>query len=100
MTEMTHEERLELTRGILNMLDDWQISGRDQIAILGVDGPVRELKRMRDQRALPDEKDVMIRVEHLICIADALRTTFPFSRQMGRLWMHKPNKRFSGNPCM
>ncbi|MEE9343741.1 MAG: antitoxin Xre/MbcA/ParS toxin-binding domain-containing protein [Gammaproteobacteria bacterium] len=95
MKEMTHEERLELTRGILNMLDGWKISGNDQLAILGITGvPARELKRMRDERAFPDEKDVMLRIEHLISIADALRTTFPFSRKMGQLWMHKPNKRF------
>ncbi len=95
MQEMTHEQRLELTRGILNMLEDWEIKASDQIVLLGLEGrPTRELRRMRDTKAFPDEPEVMLRIEHLISIADALRTTFPFSRHMGRLWMHKPNKRF------
>ena len=95
MSEMTHEERLELTRGILNMLDDWEVKASDQLLLLGLKGiPARELSRMRDGRAFPDEPDVMLRIEHLISIADALRTTFPFSRHMGRLWMHKPNRKF------
>ncbi|HHO69600.1 MAG TPA: DUF2384 domain-containing protein [Gammaproteobacteria bacterium] len=92
--EMTHDERLQLTRAILNMLEDWGIRERDQVALLGLDIKPRELRRIRDERALPDDPEVMLRVEHLISIADALRTTFPFSRHMGRLWMHKPNRRF------
>lgn len=95
MSDMTQEQRLELTRAILNMLEDWEIEARDQIALLGLkDTKPRELRRMRDERALPDEPEVMARIEHLISIADALRTTYPFSRHMGRLWMHKPNRRF------
>ncbi|HFD80902.1 MAG TPA: DUF2384 domain-containing protein [Gammaproteobacteria bacterium] len=95
MTGMSEEERLELTRGILNMLDDWGIAARDQLALLGMeDAPAREVKRLRESRPLPDDPEIMQRVEHLICIADALRTTYPFSRRMGKLWMHKPNRKF------
>lgn len=95
MAGMSEEERLELTRGILNMLDDWEIEAKDQLALLGLrDVPSREVRRLRESRPLPDEPEVMQRVEHLICIADALRTTYPFSQRMGRLWMHKPNRKF------
>ena len=95
MADMSEEERLELTRGILNMLDDWEIEAKDQLALLGLsDVPSREIRRLRENRPLPDEPEVMQRVEHLICIADALRTPYPFSRRMGRLWMHKPNRKF------
>lgn len=95
MSEMTHDEMLELTRAILNMLDDWGVQASDQLTLLGLeDLPVRDLRKMKDSRALPDQPEVMTRIEHLISIADALRTTFPFSREMGKLWMHKPNRRF------
>ncbi|MFZ0469799.1 MAG: antitoxin Xre/MbcA/ParS toxin-binding domain-containing protein [Thiogranum sp.] len=95
MNAMSEEERLELTRGILNMLDEWDIEARDQLLLLGMQNvPAREVKRLRDGRPLPDEPEIMQRVEHLICIADALRTTYPFSKRMGRLWMHKPNRKF------
>ena len=95
MAVMTEEERIELTRGVLSMLDDWGVEGRDQLILLGLgDAPARELRQLRENRAVPDEPEVMQRIEHLIHIADALRTTYPFSRRMGRLWMHKSNRKF------
>ena len=95
MAGMTDEERLELTRGILAMLTEWEISSKDQLVLLGMgDAPAREVARLRDSRPLPDSPDIMARVEHLIAIADALRTTYPFSKRMGRLWMHKTNRKF------
>lgn len=95
MSEMTEEERIQLTRGVLDMLDDWGISGKDQLLLLGmVDAPAREIRQLRENRPFPDSPEVMQRVEHLICIADALRTTYPFSRRMGKLWMNKPNRKF------
>lgn len=95
MTGMSEADRLELTRGVLGMLDDWDIAAKDQLVLLGMgDAPAREVNRLRDSRPLPDEPDVMLRVEHLIAIADALRTTYPFSKRMGKLWMHKANRKF------
>ncbi len=95
MAGMSEQERLELTRGILAMLDEWEVDAKDQLTLLGLgEAPVRELRQLRENRALPDEPEVMQRIEHLINIADALRTTYPFSRRMGKLWMHKPNRKF------
>lgn len=95
MTAMSEADRLELTRGILCMLDDWEISAKHQLILLGMDDvPAREVKRLRDNRPLPDDPAIMQRVEHLIAIADALRTTYPFSKRMGKLWMHKANRKF------
>lgn len=36
----------------------------------------------------------MARLEHLIGIADALRTTYPFSHQMRQIWLRQPHRRF------
>jgi len=95
MSEMTEDERIQLTRGVLDMLEGWGISGRDQLLLLGLeDVPAREIRKLRENRPLPDSPEVMQRVEHLICIADALRTTYPFSKRMGKLWMNKPNRKF------
>ena len=38
MVGMSEEERLELTRAILNMLDDWEIEAKDQLVLLGLSG--------------------------------------------------------------
>ena len=95
MSDMTEDERVQLTQGVLHMLDEWGISGKDQLSVLGMaDSPAREIRQLRENRPLPDNPEVMQRVEHLICIADALRTTYPFSRRMGKLWMNKPNRKF------
>ncbi len=95
MSAITDEERLELTRGVLSMLDEWGVEGKDQLTLLGLgSAPARELRQLRENRAVPDEPEVMQRIEHLIHIADALRTTYPFSRRMGRLWMHRSNRKF------
>ncbi len=95
MSEMTEEERIQLTQGVLCMLDEWGISGKDQLLVLGLsDAPAREIRQLRENRPLPDNPEVMQRVEHLISIADALRTTYPFSQRMGKLWMNKPNRKF------
>lgn len=96
MVEMSEEERRELTHGILGMLDEWGINAADQVSLLGLgDKPGREVRRLKDgSKALPDDPEIMARIEHLICIADALRTTYPFSKRMGQLWMHKPNRKF------
>lgn len=95
MSEMSEDERIQLTQGVLCMLDEWGISGKDQLVVLGLgDAPAREIRQLRENRPLPDDPEVMQRVEHLICIADALRTTYPFSQRMGKLWMNKPNRKF------
>ena len=37
MTGMSEADRLELTRGILSMLDDWDIAAKDQLVLLGME---------------------------------------------------------------
>ena len=36
MAEMSEEDRMELTRGVLAMLDDWGIESKDQLILLGL----------------------------------------------------------------
>jgi hypothetical protein len=95
MATLSSEERLELGRMVLNMLDSWDIKASDQINILALpEGTsVRMLRRYQDETPLPDEPDVMKRVEHLLGIGDALRTTFPRNAKIGVLWLQQPCKR-------
>jgi len=76
-------------------MDDWGIRGSDQVAILALpEGtPARKLKRYLDDTPLPDDPVVLKRVEHLLGIADALRTTFPRNSSVGLLWLKQPCKR-------
>jgi hypothetical protein len=93
----SQEDRVYLTRTIISLLESWGIDGAsEQIAILALPGDVspRNMRRFQMDTPFPDDPEVMERIEHLIGIADALRTTFPRNPQMGPLWMHRRNKHF------
>ena len=93
--KLTEEERVALTRAVINMLDNWGAGNADQVKILCLpEGtPSRKINRYRDMNeALPDDPRVNESIEHILGIADALRTTFPSNPQMGPIWMHRRNK--------
>lgn len=97
MTEsMNHEERVELTRAIIQILDSWGLADSDQVLVLGLPKgtPTRAVRRYRKDTPLPEDDAVMERVEHVIGIAEALRTTFPRNVHMGARWMRDPHRRF------
>lgn len=95
MAGLTQEDRVDLGRMVVNMLDDWGIKPSDQVNVLALpDGtPARMLRRYHEDTPLPDNPDVLKRVEHLMGIADALRTTFPRNAAIGLLWLKQPCKR-------
>jgi hypothetical protein len=92
------EQRLELTRLILSVLDDWNVRAADQITLLGLpdDTKPRAMKRYGDTHALPDEPEINQRIEHLAGIADALRTSYPRNPAMGRFWLNRSCNWFDG----
>lgn len=95
MSDLTTDDRITLGRMVVNILDDWGIKAADQLNMLALpEGTrIRMLKRYVEDTPLPDDPEVMRRVEHLIGIADALRTTFPRNSQIGVLWLKQPCKR-------
>lgn len=95
-SKATQEDRVHLTRSIIGMLEGWGISGPELVTILALPddtGPLG-MRKFQMDTPFPDDPDVLERIEHLIGIADALRTTFPHNPQMGPLWMHRRNKHF------
>ena len=95
MSALTPEDRTELARMVVNLLDDWGIEAADQVNLLALPEGTRTrmLRRFQDDMPLPDDPAVMKRVEHLMGIADALRTTFPRNASIGLLWLKQPCKR-------
>ncbi len=80
------------------ILDSWGLDSKQIIALLDLPGKanVRTLNRYRQGVAeLPRCEQVNNRLEHLLAIIEALRTTFPRNIQMGSHWMNKPLRRFS-----
>lgn len=93
---MNHEECACLARSIMAILDGWGLNGKQLAFILDLPKgtPTRALRRYRENTPFPQDKSVYERVEHIIGIAEALRTTYPHNPPMGTLWMRQSNKRF------
>ena len=85
LEHMSAEERLSFSQSILLMLEEWGAKMPGQIAILGLpkETGARTMLQYKKNIPLPNEPVVMERIEHLIGIADALRTTHPTNSKMG-----------------
>ncbi|MHB8624086.1 MAG: DUF2384 domain-containing protein [Sulfuricaulis sp.] len=96
MEKMNHEDRVVLTRAIVSLLDGWGVSAADQVELLALPEGIRPgaIRQFRQGTPFPDDARVMERIEHLIGIADALRTSYPHNAHMGAIWMNKINYRF------
>ncbi|MHB8741833.1 MAG: DUF2384 domain-containing protein [Sulfuricaulis sp.] len=96
MEKMNHEDRVMLTRAIVSLLDGWGVSAADQVELLALPEGIRPsaIRQFRQGTPFPDDARVMERIEHLIGIADALRTSYPHNAHMGAIWMNKINYRF------
>ena len=96
MQQMTHDNRVDLAKAIMDLFDNWCVEARDRINLLGLPAETRprQLQRYRKDTPLPDSADMWQRVEHLLGIADALHTTYPLNDRIGAIWLHRRNLRF------
>lgn len=94
--KLSVEERLSFCQSILLMLEEWGAKTSEQIVILDLPEKTkaRTMLQYRKNTPLPIEPGVLERIEHLLGIADALRTTYPTNSKMGAIWMNKPNRMF------
>ena len=99
-SRFTGQDRVDLTRAILEMLDEWGLSSEHMIAVLGLpEGTgARKLAQYKNDYPLPEDPNVDRHLEHLLGIADALRTTYPTNEFMGARWMRSPCRQFGGRP--
>ncbi len=96
MQKLNLEDRVALTRAIVSLLDSWGLSAADQVELLALPEGTRPgaIRQFRQSTPFPEDARVMERIEHLIGIADALRTSYPHNGHMGSIWMNKANHRF------
>lgn len=86
-----------LTQAAIQHLEGWEISPEQIFQLLGVGAEVKPrylASYRKGDKSLPPTPELMQRMEHIAGIADALRTTFPFSQQMRVMWLRKPHRRF------
>jgi hypothetical protein len=100
MSSSSPQHQVEITRHIMRVLDEWELPGKDIIKLLELPSKVRlrNLDRFRDGEAFPESQQTLERIEHIVGIVDALRTSFPRNAHMGILWMHTPHRRFQNQP--
>lgn len=96
LQSLTHEEKILLTKKVMTMLDDWGVSHENKILLLDLPPEIktRNMRRFYIDRPLPENKQVIQRLEHLLGIADAIRTSYPRNGEMAAFWLNKKNQRF------
>lgn len=92
----SHSDRIQFTRAIIEMLDEWGVRDSDQVKLLGLPAGTRSrvIRSFRKDTPLPENTAVSEHVEHLLGIADALQTSNPCNSAAGAMWMNRPNYRF------
>lgn len=94
---MTHDEQIILTVRIMEILDSWGMSAAEIISLLALPDktPARALRKYRDSTPFPISEAVEERLEHIIGITDALRTSYPHNPQMGKIWIRQRSKKLN-----
>ena len=95
MNNMTADEQISLTVRIMEILDGWGLSASEIISLLDLPEktPTRALRRYRENTAFPVSESLNDRIEHIIGITDALRTSYPHNPQMGKIWIRQRSKK-------
>jgi hypothetical protein len=89
-------EESALSRVVMSTLDEWGLSSDEILHLLCLPDSVRSrhLDRFRQGNAFPQDAGVMQRVEQVVGIAEALRTTYPRNAHMAAVWLNRPHRRF------
>ena len=96
MSDMKKEDQLALTQAVMAILDSWGLPAEAQMMLLNLPKgtPSRVLRKYREHTPFPDDLAVMQRLEQIVGIADALRTSYPHNPAMGTMWLQQRNNRF------
>jgi hypothetical protein len=89
------DNRLAITRGVMHLFDSWGLHSEEMMSLLDINGKPRHMTQYRHNKALPDSPKVMKRIEYLVRINDALRTTYPTNPSMGKHWLRQRNHLFN-----
>jgi hypothetical protein len=88
-------DRLAITRGTMNLFESWGLHTEEMMALLNLQGKARHFAQYRYSTPFPDEPGLMRRIEYLVRIDEALRTTYPTNPTMGKRWLRQRNHKFN-----
>ena len=96
MHNLAPEELKVITRSVMLILDNWGLESEQIVAVLGLSSGTRkrQLDKYRSSQAFPVDANLLKRLEHIIGISDALRTTFPRNQNMASGWLNTKHRRF------
>jgi len=93
----TKEGRIAITKMLMRLFDHWELSPKDQLAILGLsEKSSTSLARYRRGEPIADRRDLLDRAGDLLYIHKALRILFPRNRDIVYSWISTPNRAFGG----
>lgn len=97
MINLTNDEQISLTVRIMEILDGWGLSSAEIISLIALPSktPTRALRRYRENTAFPISSELTERLEHIIGITDALRTSYPHNPNMGKMWIRQRSKKLN-----
>lgn len=80
----------------MNLIESWNLSAGDAIALLQLPDSVkaRNVARFRDEEPFPEDARTDRRVGYLLRIDEALATYFPRNPDMRDMWVKRGNKQF------
>lgn len=95
MDSMTLDDQITLTTKIMEILDGWGMSSAEIISLLALPEktPTRALRRYRENTPFPVTSELNERIEHIVGITEALRTSYPHNPQMGKMWIRQRSKK-------
>ncbi|MBT3346842.1 MAG: hypothetical protein HOM84_05295 [Thiotrichales bacterium] len=93
-----YEERISQAHAVMSLFQEWDIGKPQQMKLLGIEGEERELTKFRNGSPLPDNREVLERVDSLIKIGNALHINFPRTLAGGAIWLRNTNKYLPKRP--
>ena len=96
MNTELEESRCIMARQVMAALDQWSLNTDEIVSLLALSGKARrrQLDQFRSGKPLPNQPSILTRAQHIIGIADALRTSFPRNDKIGARWLVTPHRRF------
>ena len=86
------DSNTRLAKMIIKLFTHWQLSLKDQVALLGGLDPDKLAE------GLAESQDLHTRVGHLLGIHKSLRVIFPQNLDLAYRWVSQPNRRFGDTP--
>ncbi len=96
MSDTVEVNRELMARQVMAALDQWSLSTDEIVSLLDLSGATRrrQLDQFRSGKPLPEVSSLLTRAQHIIGIAEALRTSFPRNSKIGARWLVTPHRRF------